>query len=70
MIKPQKNIIDAFWSFQGPGPFVVVFHTDDLSSMSNIMTGQANSIAQNELGFSLDFKVGTSCTILPLDKDS
>jgi hypothetical protein len=48
---------------------VVVFHTDDFSSLSNIQVGQANSIAQNELGFSIDFKVATSCTTLPLDKE-
>ncbi len=52
------------------GPFVVVFNADNNPGIlrDDLANPGENPNARNELGFSLDYRVSTSCPDLPLTK--
>ena len=46
------------------GPFILTFHADEIPGFVPDPTTNPNtptSMAQNELGFSLDYRISTSC---------
>ena len=43
------------------GPFILTFHTDDKLAMKLVTTTTQNTGGQSELGFSLDYRISTSC---------
>lgn len=43
------------------GPFILTFHTDDKLGKKLETTQNQNTVGQSELGFSLDYRISTSC---------